>query len=123
MENLFYQAAKKACITALEKHGKDPLLIHLDTFSSIADYIVIISSRSSVHGRGLADAITDALMEFPIRRRGIEQDPGGLWILLDYYGLVIHIFDEDERRYYNLERLWKDAKVEVFKEENLVTSF
>lgn len=112
--DIFHQAAKTACVTAIDKRGMDVLLFDLKAFPTITDYAVVVTGRSGAHAKGLSSAIQDALAELPIRKRGVETDPKGLWILLDYYGLTVHIFDQEERRYYNLERLWKEAKTESF---------
>lgn len=116
MNDLYLEAARKAAVTAIEKHGSDVILFNLKQYPTVTDYAVLVTSRSRTHARGLSWAIEDDLEALGLQKRGVESDEKGLWILLDYYGLVIHIFDPEERHYYNLERLWKEVKTERFEE-------
>ena len=75
----------------------------------ITDYFVIASGGTERHVRTIADAVERALAERkvkPLRREGLEQ---GRWVLLDFVDIVVHVFTGEERGYYELERLWKDA--------------
>ncbi len=110
------EAALLACQVALEKKGEKVALLEFDGTSAVADYFVLVTSRSQTHAKALAQGLEATLDDFPLQRRGIEGYPHASWILLDYYGLVIHIFDSTERDYYNLERLWPNAKVQHFEE-------
>lgn len=75
----------------------------------ITDYFVIASGGTERQVRTIADAVEEALRAKgvkPVRREGIEQ---GRWALLDFVDIVVHVFTREERDYYELERLWKDA--------------
>jgi ribosome-associated protein len=75
----------------------------------ITDVFVIASGTSHRHVLTLADAVEERLSKFgrkPLRREGLEH---ATWVLLDYGDVVVHVFDEPTRRYYDLERLWVDA--------------
>jgi ribosome-associated protein len=75
----------------------------------ITDYFVIASGATERQVRTIADAVEDVLRAKgvkPVRREGVEQ---GRWALLDFVDIVVHVFTGEERDYYELERLWKDA--------------
>ena len=75
----------------------------------ITDVFVIATGTSRRHVLTLAEAVEERLKHLdrrPLRREGLE---GATWVLLDYGDLVVHVFDEPTRRYYDLERLWVDA--------------
>ncbi len=95
---------------ALERKGLDIKVLEIGKVSLIADYFIIVSGTSKRHVQGLADHILDELKEekdvTPLNRTGYD---GGTWVLLDYGDLVVHIFQEEERNFYNLERLWGHA--------------
>lgn len=113
--NGYHDAARLACRTAFEKKGEDVVLLDIRDAVS-ADFLVIATCRSKAHGKALALAIQETLDDFPLQRRGIEGYPDSPWILLDYYGVVVHIFAAEDRDYYGLERRWHDAKIERFEE-------
>jgi len=77
----------------------------------ITDYFVIASGGSDRHVKTLAEEIERALKDLgqkPVRREG---EQAGRWVLLDYVDFVAHVFTDEDRRYYDLERLWGDAPV------------
>jgi ribosome-associated protein len=114
--SLFLEPALLACRVALEKKGKDVVLLDIRNTSTFADYFVLITRRSPPHGKALAQALQEALDNYPLVCRGIEGYPYSPWILLDYYGLVVHIFEEEDRDYYGLDRRWSSAPARRFQE-------
>lgn len=101
--------ARLACEAADDKKGIDVLALDMRQFLAITDYFVIASGTSTVHVRALADAVEEKLGKAgvnPLRREGLS---AARWILLDYGGVVVHVFHEEERDYYNLERYWQAA--------------
>ncbi len=92
-----------------EKKGLDLVIFDLRGISDMADYFLICSGTSDRHLRAIADAIEDALLKIGIKMDHKEGYQESSWILLDYGDLVAHIFNEDKRQYYDLERLWGDA--------------
>ena len=83
---------------------------------SISDYFVIASGTSTTQIKAIKDFIIKKLKEVKQRLWHIEGEREALWILLDYGDVVVHIFYDETRRFYNLERLWGDAPQEHFKE-------
>ena len=94
---------------ATSKKALDIVLLDLRGLSNITDYFLIISGNSDRHVQGIAEAILENMEKEGHRPLGIEGLSQGRWVLLDYDDVVIHIFYEPVRRYYDLEGLWADA--------------
>lgn len=101
--------ARRAATAALEKKAVDLLLLDVQGVSSVADYFLLCSGRSTTHVRTIADAIRGALKADGVRPLHAEGEPESGWMLLDYGDVLMHVFLEDTRAYYALERLWGDA--------------
>jgi ribosome-associated protein len=98
-----------AARAASAKQASDVVILDVGEIIAITDYFVICSGASERQTRTLVEEIEKAIRELgerPVRREG-EQDAG--WWLLDYVDVVVHVFGEEEREYYDLERLWSDA--------------
>ena len=98
----------------------DDILLDVQHLTIIADYFVIASGRSGNQVRALIDEVDDKLSEQgvePRRREGVNE---GRWAVLDYGTVLVHVFHEQEREYYNLERLWMDGsnRVEFVQKED-----
>jgi len=102
------EIALKSVETAINKKATNPVVLGLTGISIIADYFIILTGQSLVQNRAIADAIQMALKEenLTLRREGYED---GTWILMDYGHIVIHIFQDSTRYYYDIEGLWGDA--------------
>ena len=101
----------KKIVKALDdKKGNDIQVIKIEELTIVADYFVIATANSSTHVRALADEVEYQLDEAGIHTDHIEGRATG-WILLDYGTVIVHIFQHEDRNYYNLERLWADASV------------
>ncbi len=94
---------------ARDKKALDLVVLDVSRISGIADYFLVCSGRSTTHIQTIADAIRDELKAEGVRPRHVEGMPESGWILLDYGNILVHIFLEDTRAYYALERLWGDA--------------
>ena len=100
----------KKIVKALDdKKGNDIQVIKIEELTIVADYFVICTANSNTHVRALADEVEYQLEKAGIKADHIEGRATG-WVLLEYKGVVVHIFLEESRNYYNLERLWEDAK-------------
>ena len=104
----------KKVVKALDdKKGNDIEVIKIDGLTIVADYFVIVTANSTTHVRALADEVEYQLEEAGINADHIEGKATG-WILMEYQGVVVHIFLEESRNYYNLERLWEDGtKIDI----------
>lgn len=92
------------------KKGMNIKLLKIDRISSLADYFLICTGTSNTHVRTLCDYAEYALEEAGEKPLGREGHRGNTWELLDFGCLVIHVFTEDARKFYDLERLWADAE-------------
>lgn len=116
-----FEAAKLAVKALDDKQGADIRLLKTEELTVLADYFVICTANSTSHVRTLYDEVDKRLSMAglpPIRREGYRNSN---WLLLDFGCLIVHIFQKDTRDFYDLERLWSDAKQldinEIIKEE------
>jgi len=108
------EKVKLALKTALDKKAEEPAVIDLRGFSSLADFFLILTASSDVHGRTIADEIRRRFKELGVLPVSIEGYDNANWILMDFGDLIVHIFRPEFRELYNLESLWLDApKVKV----------
>ena len=94
-----------------EKKGIDIKLLKIDRVSSLADYFLICTGTSNTHVKTLCDYAEYSLEELGEKMLGREGHRGNTWELLDYGTIVIHVFTDEARKFYDLERLWADAEV------------
>jgi len=92
-----------------EKKGTDISIIDIHNITEIADYFVICSGTSTTHIKAIADEIDFKLGEIGLEVYHKEGYDTARWILLDYADVVIHVFHQEDRAFYNLERLWSDG--------------
>ena len=93
------------------KKGMDIKLLRIDSVSSLADYFLICTGTSNTHVKTLCDYAEYTLEQLGEPMLGREGHRGSAWELLDYGTLVVHVFTEEARKFYALERLWADAEV------------
>ena len=99
----------RAVLAALEKKAQDLKLLNVRELSSFADYFLICTGRSDRQVRAITDGIVEALKRSGDPPMGIEGYAEGKWVLIDCNDLIVHIFYEPIREFYNLESLWYDA--------------
>ena len=92
------------------KKGMDIKLLKIDRVSSLADYFLICTGTSNTHVKTLCDYAEYTLEQLGEKMLGREGHRGNTWELLDYGTLVIHVFTDEARKFYDLERLWADAE-------------
>ncbi len=106
------EAAQLAAAAVLDKKGLDVAMLDMSELMPVTDMFLVATGTSNRHVKTLAGEIELQLKERldyrPVRREGLD---AARWVLLDYGDIVIHIFDEETRAYYSLERLWADAPV------------
>ncbi len=93
----------------LSLRAVNPVTLDMRELTVITDYFVICHGTSTTHVRALADRVVERMEEQRVRTSGLEGYSESRWILLDYGDVVVHIFAEEEREFYALERLWSDA--------------
>jgi len=107
------EQALKAVEYGLDRKALKPVLMDLTKLTSMTDYFVILSGTNSRQVEAIADGIIKSFRENEqIDVLHKESDRISKWVLLDYGDIIIHVFDEEAREYYDLERLWSDAKIE-----------
>ena len=104
------QFAVAAAKIAAERHCSDIVVLDLRGMSPATDFFVIATGTSDRQMRTVADEISQAARELGLQRFGRAGYEQARWILLDFIDVVVHIFDEQYRQYYDLELLWGDAK-------------
>jgi len=109
------KSAKEVAVTVTKaldaKKGMDIKLLKIDKVSSLADYFLICTGTSSTHVKTLCDYAEYEMDQLGEPILGREGHRGNSWELLDYGSVVIHVFTEEARKFYDLERLWGDAEV------------
>lgn len=114
------ELAKLCAHVALEHKAEDLVVLDVHELTSFTDYFIIMSGRSTRHVQGLADSIEKELRAKRISNKFCEGLQEGLWVLLDYNDVVVHIFYKETRSFYDLDSLWHDApKVEIETEESM----
>tara|TARA_B100000131_G_C17791662_1_gene481620 strand:+ start:266 stop:625 length:360 start_codon:yes stop_codon:yes gene_type:complete len=104
---------KKIASLAFDKKADRVVSVDLFGITSIADHFVICSADTDIQTKAIADNIRKNTPSKPLRIEGYEKMN---WIILDYVDVVAHIFKTFEREYYNLEKLWGDAKITTYEE-------
>ena len=100
----------------IDKKAQDVMLLEISEVVSYADFFLICSGRSVIQVRAIANAVEEHLRERGFHPLHIEGLTEGRWILLDFDELIIHVFLEETRHFYNLERLWSDVPCTTFEE-------
>lgn len=100
-----------ACKALDEKKGKDIKIIDIHDVSVIADYFIIASGSNQNQVQAMVDNVEEMLGRAGYEAKQIEGTKNSNWILMDYGDMIVHIFDEENRLFYDLERIWRDGKV------------
>ena len=107
----FLNIAKEGAKAALDKKAKDVVVLKMDDVTIMTDFFVICTATNRTQAQAIADNIEYAMKEQGMKilhREGLRE---ATWVLLDYGSIVIHVFQEDMRYFYDLETLWGDADV------------
>jgi ribosome-associated protein len=102
--------AKICARVAIGAKAEDLVILDVKGVSSFTDYFVIMSGRSTRHVQGLAEIIEGEMRSKRINTSHAEGLEEGLWVLLDFNDVVVHIFYHEQRKFYDLESLWHDAR-------------
>ena len=110
------ERAIKSAALALDKKALNVKVLEIGRISSIADYLVLASGRSDKQTQAIADSVRQGLKKFG-KALDIEGLKEGNWIVIDYGDVIVHIFQEEMRRHYNLDELWSAAPMLPIPEE------
>ena len=102
--------AQEIAQTLYKNKANHILALDVRELTVICDYMVIASGRNANQVKALADDVDDRMAELGVAIRRTEGGNDGRWIILDYGHIMVHIFHQEERQFYNLERLWEDGK-------------
>ena len=104
-----FARVREAVAAALDRKAGDLRVLHLGAVSDFTDYFLICTGTSERQVQAIADAVEERLRQQGVRPLSAEGYPHGQWVLLDYGDLLVHVFTEERRGFYGLERLWSDA--------------
>ena len=94
-----------------EKLAEDIVVIDMSIDSPICDYFVIASASNQNHVQAMVDNVDETLGRAGFEAKQIEGTRNSSWVLMDYGDMIVHVFDEENRLFYDLERIWRDGKV------------
>ena len=106
---MMLETVKKIAETLYDKKATDILALDVRNLTVICDYMIIASGRNTNQVKSLARDVDDMMAEAGFALRRSEGTAEGRWVVLDYATVLVHIFHQEERGYYNLERLWSDG--------------
>lgn len=101
--------AKLAVAALEEKKAKDVKILDISDVSVLADYFIIATGTNRNQVQAMADEVEERLGRAGHTPKQVEGYPSANWVLMDYQDLIIHIFDEENRLFYDLERIWRDG--------------
>lgn len=93
-----------------EKKGEDIRIIDISNVSVISDYFILASASNINQLQAMEDAVGEQMARLGKHEKQIEGGRTSSWILMDYEDIVVHLFTEEDRKFYDLERIWKDGK-------------
>ena len=105
------ELAKLACDALDDKKALEIKVINIENVSTLADYFIIASGTNHNQVQAMADNVDETLGRAGYEPKQIEGYQNANWILMDYRDIVIHIYDEENRLFYDLERIWRDGTV------------
>ena len=104
------EMAKIVCEALADKKGEDIRAIDISQISVLADYFIIANGSSESQVRALVDNVEEQLAKAGVEAKQREGVGLGSWVLLDFGDVIVHVFDRENRLFYNLERIWSDGK-------------
>lgn len=110
MHETSIEMANRAIELLKDKKAKDIRLLDIHEISTLSDYFIITTGTSTTQVQAMADELEEKMQRSGYKLYHKEGFRGGRWILMDFSNVVIHLFHAEERQFYNLERIWVDAK-------------
>ena len=105
------EIVKKAVSALEDKKAEDITVIDISEVSTIADYFIIANGSNANQLAAMRDAVDEAFYKAGIHAKQVEGNNNSTWILIDYNDVIVHLFDKEDRLFYDLERIWKDGKI------------
>lgn len=105
------EIARIACESMEDKKAQAIKIINIEKVSSLADYFIVASGMNRNQVQAMADNVNEMLGKAGVEPKQLEGYQNANWILMDYRDVVIHIFDEENRLFYDLERIWRDGEI------------
>ncbi|MDA0822024.1 MAG: ribosome silencing factor [Proteobacteria bacterium] len=108
------EVLRDAIATALDDgKGEDIRVLDVRAMTSITDYMIVVSGRSSRQVRSLKDRVIEAAREHGVRPLGVEGENPGEWVLVDFGDVIVHAMQQETRDFYQLEKLWDNQVIEA----------
>jgi ribosome-associated protein len=104
------ELAKVVCTALSEKKAEDIRIIDISDISVVADYFIIAHGTNSNQIQAMVDAVDEKMEHSGFHARQIEGNKNSSWVLMDYNDIIVHIFSQEDRLFYDLERIWRDGK-------------
>jgi ribosome-associated protein len=111
------EASREIARAASDKKASDIVMMEMTELTAAADYFIVCSANTATQVRAIADNIEEEMAKAGRELLHKEGHREGEWVLLDYGDCVAHVFKQEAREYYALERLWGDAALEVYEDE------
>ena len=103
------EMAKAACHALSDKKAEEIRIIDISEISTIADYFIIADGSNKSQIQAMADNVSEVLGRAGVNLRQMEGYQNANWVLMDFQDVIIHIFDRENRLFYDLERIWRDG--------------
>jgi ribosome-associated protein len=110
LEKSGHELAQICAGAALDTQAEDLVILDVRGLATFTDYCVIMNGKSTRHVQSLAEAIEGVVRSKRVKASNAEGLAEGLWVLLDFDDVIVHIFYHEQRKFYNLEGLWSEAK-------------
>ena len=107
---VIFDQVRTAVRAAEDKKAQDIVVLRLSAITEFTDYFIICTGNSVRQTQAIVDEVTEQLKKVKVRPLNTEGYHNGEWILVDYGTFVVHVFTESSRKFYDLERLWRDAE-------------
>ena len=104
------ELAKIAYNALDEKKGINISIIDISEISTLADYFIIAGGNNEIQVKALANSVEEEMYKVDCKPKHIEGFDNANWILMDFSDIIVHVFNEEDRLFYDLERIWRDGK-------------
>ena len=105
------EMAKLAIAGLEEKKANDIKILDISDVSVLADYFIIANGNNANQLTAMEDAVDEAMYTNGVHQKQVEGTGNSTWILMDYQDIIVHLFSKEDRKFYDLDRIWRDGKV------------